>query len=272
MNRKHKKIISDQEAFFNQHSYPESEVIVNSLFHDYANKEQVETLSWLADKKKILDYGVGTGTSINVFLKGRDPRKYHIYGVDIAGKAIERAKKKYPFYSFYKITNNNIPQIKNNSMEGAYMLHVLHHAHDHEAIFKETYAKLGKSGKYVINDLCSNNPFNRLARKLFVSMPSFVKKRFSDDLVVGESIPEKYKVDVEKVIRSLKKVGFSIEEVGYGHLFFFLFGWIDRFIPFSKLPIFPSFYKKLMALEAYLLKYDFFQRKAEVFYIKCRKN
>ena len=157
-------------------------------------------------------------------------------------------------------------------MGGAYMLHVLHHATDHEAIFKESHAKLAKNGKYVINDLCSNNPFNKFARALFIYMPSFVKKKFGDDLVVGESIPEKYKVDIAKVTAALKKSGFKIEEVGYGHLFVFLFAWIDRFIPFSRVPLIRMWYKQLMKFEAYLLSYPFFKKRAEVFYIKAVKQ
>lgn len=266
-----KKIITDQEDFFNQNALIEKDHLADDIFSKYANKEQVSSLKWLDDKKVILDYGVGTATSIDVFLKNHDRGKYMFYGVDIAEQAIKKARKKYPEYKFYKISKNKIPQIKNNSIDGAYMFHVLHHARDHEAIFTSIYDKLNKNGKFLINDLSSNNAINKAGRNMFVHLPLFVKKRFGDDLVVGESIPEKYKVDTNEILKKLRKVGFRIEKVEYGHLFFFVFGWIDRFIPFSKSKIILVLYYHLISLETRLLQYQFFKNKAEVLVIKCKK-
>ena len=266
-------IIKDQEAFFNQSSLHEiSASSKNDIFSKYANKEQVLGFKWLSNSKKILDYGCGTGTSIDVFLKHRNRNKYMIYGVDIAGMALKKARKKYPKYKFYKIENNKIPQLKNNSMDGAYLLHVLHHAKNHQDIFKTLHSKLKINGKFLINDLSSNNPINKAGRAAFTHMPSFIKNGFNDDLVVGENIPDKYKVDVRKVIAQLEKTGFIIEKVGHGHLFFFIFAWIDKFLPFTKIALIKSFYTQLIKLEDYLLRFSFFQNKTEVFYIKCLKK
>ena len=268
----HNKIISDQEAFFNQNALVEKSSNQASIFDIYSNKEQLSGLRWLGDKKIILDYGVGTATSIDIFLKNKSNIKHMFYGVDIAQQAVNVAKRKYPLYKFYKIKNNKIPQIENNSVDGAYMLHVLHHATDHETIFLSIYDKLKKNGKFLINDLSSNNPFNKTARSIFIHMPKFVKKRFGDDLVVGEGIPEKYKVDIPEVVRLLEKTGFKVEKVEYGHLFFFLFAWIDRFIPLSKIRIINSLYYKLIQLEEKLLIKPFFKKYAEVVAIKCSKK
>jgi ubiquinone/menaquinone biosynthesis C-methylase UbiE len=267
-----KNIIADQEEFFNQNAQCEKTPAKKSLFTVYANKEQVDGFLWIADQKKILEYGCGTGTSLDIFFKNRRKDKYQIYGVDIAQLAINQARENYPEFSFYRISNNKIPQIKDGTLDAAFMFHVLHHADKYKDIFREIHKKLKKDGKFLINDLSSNNPFNRLGRALFVSMPRFVKRKFADDLVVGEDIPEKHKVNSIRVISQLEEVGFVIQEVGYGHLFFFIFGWIDRFISFSKIPTIINIYKQFVKIENVLLQYPFFQKYAEVFYIKCIKK
>lgn len=265
-------IIKDQEKFFNEHSLHEQKVQLRGFFNRYVNKEQVNSLKWISDCKIILEYGCGTGTSLDVFFNKRNRNKYTIFGVDIAARAIEKAKERYPEFVFYKISNNKMPQIKNNSLDAAFMFHVLHHTNNYLDIFKEINAKLKKGGKFLINDLSSNNPINKTARSLFLHMPFFVKNKFGDDLVVGESIPEKNKVDLSRVVKQLGTAGFIVEEIGYGHLFFFVFGWIEMFIPLSGFSIVRSFYKRLWRLEDILLQKKFFQSKSELFYIKAIKK
>ena len=111
----------------------------------------------------------------------------------------------------------------------------------------------------------------KLSRSIFLFLPSFIKRRFADDLVVNGGIPEKYKVNSDEVVSTLREVGFKVEEIGYGHLFLFLFAWVDRFIPLSNYKIFRVIYSYLGRFEQKLLKYSFFQKYAEVFYIKCKK-
>jgi SAM-dependent methyltransferase len=265
-------IITDQELFFNQNALQQRIIDQENMFMKYAQKEQVKGFDWLSNKKNILDFGCGTGNSIDLFFYKRKIKGYKLYGVDIAQEAIKYVSKKYPDFKFFKISNNKIPQIMANGVDASYLLNVLHHARSHQEIFKEIYKKLDRNGKFFICDLCSNNPINKSARNIFVRMPKFVRDKFSDDLVVGEAIPEKYKVNVDDVVKQLKKVGFKIEEVSYGHLFFFVFGWIDRFIPLSKINFIQSTYQQLMKFEQWLLTFKIFQSRAEVFCIKCIKK
>ncbi len=273
MGKNNKSIIIDQESFFNQHSLYKKVLNQADIFYEYCNKKQINAFCWLSDRKNILDYGCGTGTSLDQFFADKKQENYEIYGIDIAGMAIEKAKERYPKFKFYKISNNKIPQIKNNSLEGAYMLHILHHSHNHLDIFGEVYSKLKHKGKFFLSDLSSNNPIIKLGRFLFLYLPDHFKNRFSsDDFVVEGKIPEKYKVNIKEVVDQLKSVGFSIEEISYGHLFFFIFAWLDRFMPLSKFRMISSIYYNLMSLEDHLLKYNFFRKRAEVFYIKCVKK
>lgn len=271
MTQKQPKIVEDQLKFFNENAVLEKPELTAPIFLEYANKEQADGFGWLGDKKHILDYGCGTGTSIEAFSKVNPGGNHSFVGVDISDVAIQRVKQSYPSFTFYTIENNKIPQLPDGSVDGAYLLHVLHHSHEHEAIFREIYSKLGKGGKFFLSDLSSNNPIIKSFRSLFVLSPRFVKRRFSDDLVVNGGIPEKYKVDPETVVAELKEAGFTIQEIGYGHLGLFCFVWLDRFVPLSRFRLFRSLYSALGDVEQTLLKYNFFKKKAEVFFIKCIK-
>jgi len=266
------KIIKNQEEFFNRESHTVKAVLLDDLFYNYVNKEQFAGLDWISDRKVILDYGCGTGHTMDIFFSKRSAKNYKMYGVDIAGETIKVISKNYPKFNFYQIKHNKVPQIKDNSIEGVYMMHVLHHAKNHEEIFKEIHKKLKKGGKFLVNDLCSNNPINFAARSLFTAMPESIKNKFGDDLMVDGCIPEKYKVVVPEVVKALENTGFKVTKVSYGHLFFFVFGWIDRFIPFSKVGIIRSFYKKMINWENVLLKKSLYQGKAELFCIQAIKK
>jgi len=271
MPNKYQKIIKDQLGFFNKNAVLEKSEKVAPFFRKYAKKEVMAGFTWLGDRNCILDYGCGTGMSITQFFKQNPLGKTLFVGVDIADVAIQRVKRDYPNFTFYTIWNNKIPLLQDENVDGAYLLHVLHHSHEHEAILREIYSKLAKGGKFFLSDLSSANPILGFFRNIFIISPDFIKQRFSDDLVVDGAIPEKYKVDPEDIVVKLKEVGFSVQEVGYGHLGLFVFVWVDRFIPFSRLAIFRGLYSMLWAVEDLLLKCRFFQKRAEVFYIKCIK-
>ena len=268
-----KNIISDQKEFFNKIAVRgEHKIVSNKFFFDYVNKEQINGFNWISADKKILEYGCGSGNSLDLFFETRDINNYDFYAVDIAEEAIKIPQKKYPTIKFFTITKNKIPQIKENSLDAAYMFHVLHHSSSHQEVFNEISLKLKPGGKFLINDLTSNNPIIKTGRLLFTNMPGFIKNRFSDDLVVEGKIPEKYKIDTNTVKKQLDQANFEIIETGYGHLFFFLFNWIDRFLPLTKINLSNTLYNRLIRLENWLLTKDFFKKYGEVVYIKCIKS
>ena len=271
MKNRKPKIIKNQKEFFNENATNEKPILSSPFFIDYVNKEQVDGFRWLGDAKSILDYGCGTGTTIEAFSKVNTGDSFTFIGVDIAENAIKKVKINFPKDTFFHIENNKIPLLSKDSVEGAFLMHVLHHSYEHQEIFQVIHEKLKKGGKFLINDLSSNNPFVKLSRSIFLFLPSFIKRRFADDLVVDGGIPDKYKVNSDVVVSTLRKVGFTVEEIGYGHLFLFLFAWVDRFIPLSNFRIFRIIYSYLGRFEQKLLEYSFFQKYAEVFYIKCKK-
>jgi len=271
MNTKNTKVVTDQKLFFNMASAKELIRPFDQFLMEYVNRQQYDCFDWLSDTKTLLDYGCGNAESVDVLLEKHPKERFKIIGVDIAEEAVKHAQKRYPQFSFFTIKNNTIPQIKNASMEGAYMIHVLHHAEGHQEIFDTIASKLKPGGKFFLNDLTSQNPFISLGRFFFTKLPGSVQQKFSDDLVVDGQIPDKYRIDIPTIVKQLKKAGFTVEKVGYGHLFFFLFTWVDRFIPLSKFPRIRSLYRLLINLENTLLQYSFFQKYAEVVYIRAIK-
>jgi len=268
---KDKFLIKDQEYFFNLEAKREKK-ITRTVFWDYSGKEMVEGFKWLKNAKKILDYGCGTGSTLDLYLEVTENYNAKIIGTDIAENAIEVIQKKYPQHKFYKIKNNEIPKIKNNSLDSAYLISVLHHTKNHEEIFNTISKKLKKNGKFFICDLTSNNPVVNIGRKIFVLMPKFIKNKFDEDLVIDGKIPEKYKVKVDEVIKKLQKSNFQIIKVGYGHLFFFLVAWLDKFLNMSKFRFFNRFLDLVLKTEDYFLKFNFFKNKCSLFFIKCVKK
>jgi len=266
-----KNIIDNQELFFDMHAEFAQWHQRDDIFYIYANQLAINGFTWIEQGKNILDYGCGEGNTLEVFLLNRNRKEYNFYGVDMSANAIKAISAKYPEYKFYKIVNNKIPQIPDSFLDAACLNYVLHHSDEHEAIIREIYSKLAPSGKFLIIDLTSNNPFLRLGLFLFRFMPMFLKNKFSDDLIIDGKLPEKFKVDKETILKLLNKNGFSIVEIDYGHLFFILFCWLERFIPLSRFNFVLNVYKKLIKFEQYLLRFKFFQKRAELFYIKCEK-
>lgn len=267
------QIIKDQEYFFNIDAEVQKE-IKPGFFYDYAVKEAMAGFRWMNDKKPLLDYGCGVGLTLELYLNATGNYDNKVYGIDISEGAIKRIKEKFPGnnYEFFKIQNNKIPQVKNESIGSCYLIHILHHSKEHEMIFREVYEKLSKGGKFFICDMSSNNPLLRLGRKVFVKMPNFIKNRFTDDLVVEGAIPDKYPVNIRKVCEQLQQIGFKIEGIGYGHLFFFIFVWLDKFTHLYRFKFAQKIINMFSHLEDFLLKFKFFRRRAEVFYIKCVKQ
>jgi ubiquinone/menaquinone biosynthesis C-methylase UbiE len=266
-------IIKNQEKFFDINAEINKEKFKQELYEEYINKEINDGFKWLQGSKKILDYGCGTGTSIELYRKLSLEKNELFCGIDISAAALEKAKQNYPEDNFIRVQNNDLSSIESNTFNAAYILHVLHHTNstDHSQIFAEIYRVLNLGGKLFISDLCSANPIIAFARMIFIYAPLFIKNKFSDDLVVDGLIPEKLKVDLEQLIKILKENGFRNIEINHGHLFSFVYIWIDKFTNISNLSLFRRLYKAMTIFEIKLCGNNFFKKYCEVISIKAVK-
>ncbi|MDD4902599.1 MAG: class I SAM-dependent methyltransferase [Patescibacteria group bacterium] len=266
-------IIKDQEYFFDIDSKIDKE-IKKDFFFDYSVKEILLGFNWLKNIHSVLDYGCGIGVTLDLYLETTKNFSAVVYGVDISAGAIKRITDKYnaDSYHFFRIQNNQIPQIADGSIDGCYMINVLHHSEDHLVIFNEIFRKLKTGGKFFLSDLSYNNFIINFGRNIFIYLPNFFKKRFSNDLVIDGNIPAKYNVDIEETTNQLKAAGFEIEEMGFGHLFVFIFDWLNKLFFIKKIPFYDQMLKLSNSMETFLLKHAFFQKKSHIFYIKCLKS
>lgn len=266
-------IINNQKRFFDLNFRNQKTYKKNTFSNFYGEEAARNGFMWLKKKKRILDYGCGSGTSLDLYLDSTKNFNNEIIGVDISEEAIKQCKKKYPQYRFFKISHNLIPQIHEETLDAVYLTHILHHTRNHQSIFNEVSKKLKKGGKFFICDLTSNNPIINFARSFFSVLPISVKNEFKDDLIVKGNIPDKYKVDVYKTIDKLEKSGFKIIEVNYNHLFLFFFFWINTIFNVNETKFAPYLFllKKVYRVEKLLLRYNLFKKRAHMFSIKCVK-
>lgn len=267
------RVERDQEKFFDEFAAIHGQRrTALSFFAQLAEAEIYDGIRWLTDKTTILDYGCGVGEGINSFLRITNSKSARFIGIDLSKASIEIAKNRYPAYQFYVVPNNDLSFMPPCSIDGAYMFSVLHHSEHHQKIFDEISRVLERGGKFLIVDLTKNNPFIEFAHALFPYMPKRIKRMFPDDLVIDDVIPEKLIVDVRATIDGLRKAGFAIEFIEYGHLFFFLFDWIERItgLRLSKTK-FNFVYLWFYNLEKSLLRLTFVRNRAHLFAIRAVK-
>lgn len=272
------KIEKDQKKFFDLHAASRqkkgllSSLLITSFFYRLAVVEIREGFRWLSDRSSILDYGCGTGETIDLFLTITNSQPERIVGIDLSDACIEIAKSLYP-YEFYVVPDNSLSFLSPASLSGAFMVGILHHTESHQKILDEIYRVLEPGGKFLIVDMTKNNPLIEFARAFFPYAPKRIQQMFPDDLVIDRTIPEKLRVDVDETIAALKKAGFTVELVTYGHLFFFIFDWFERMthLNISKTK-FNVIYSWIHRFEKRLLTMRFFKNRAHLFAIQAVKT
>lgn len=233
MNIKEKEAIDKQIAFFNKNALSKSNkyFIPTDAFEWYAISPVLKAMKYIYSSKddyEYLDYGCGIGDSIEIFkiCNGKYPN--HLIGVDISDKAILEISSRYDFRFFHINPDSGMGNL-NIAVDAAYMIHVLHHSIDHKKIIKDISNAIKPSGKVVIVDIGSKNPFQELGRKVFTLLPLKLKNLFSNDLVLDGQIPEKLPVDIKKIRKYLEDEGFKVN-ISYSSAIIFIFGWLFKIL------------------------------------------
>lgn len=268
------RVEKNQEKFFDQYATAHgSKKAVFSFFGQLADEEIYKGLKWLSGCKNILDYGCGVGEGITQYRDTTNDFTTKIVGIDLSEVSIGIAKKSHPMDEFHVVKNNDLSFRPPDALGGAYMIGVLHHSEHHQKIFDEVSRVLEPGGKFFIFDLTKNNPLIEMPRALFPYMPKRIKRMFPDDLVTDDTIPEKLTVEVDTTISALRKAGFIIESIEYGHLFFFLFDWFERMTGLQiSTTRFKAVYLWFYKLEKKLLQLQVFKERAHIFAIHAVKD
>ena len=120
-----------------------------------------EFLKYLTPDKnlKVLDVGCGTGTFTAMFLKFG----FELYGLDISGTCIERARNRYSNIEFEQGDIEDT-RFEDSSFDVILLSGVLHHFPDIARAVHECYRILKKGGCILAYDPHRGNPFMRLHR------------------------------------------------------------------------------------------------------------
>lgn len=262
----------DQKKFFDQYAANyQKRAPVNVFFFELAIAELRRGFRWLSGSRSVLEYGCGTGETIELFLETAEQRPERIVGIDLSDVSVEVARRRHPF-EFHVVPDNDLTFLPESSLDGAYMIGVLHHTEEHGKIFDQIARVLQPGGKFLIMDLTKNNPIIESARAAFPFMPKRIKRMFPDDLVVDETIPDKLRVEVDETIERLIKAGFKVEHVEFGHLAYFVFDWFER-VTRLKLSAtrFKAIYLWFYRFEKWLLTKAAFKARAHVFTLRAVK-
>jgi SAM-dependent methyltransferase len=266
-------IEKDQKKFFDDYAANyRPQQPVNVFFYELAIAELRSGFRWLSGCGSVLEYGCGTGETIEIYRNTAQPPAPRIIGIDLSDVSIGVARARHPF-EFHVVPDNDLTFLPAGSLDSAYMIGVLHHTREHAKIFEQIARALRPGGRFFVLDLTKTNPVIESARAVFPYMPKRVKRMFPDDLVVDDTIPEKLEVDLDGTLEAMRRAGFLVEHVDHGHLFYFVFDWLERV---TRLEIsrtrFNVLYRWIYGFEKKLLALRFFQRRAHLFTVHAVKE
>lgn len=122
------------------------------LFQYWMKKFQVPAIREIdfGKKPKILDISCGTGELLHSLSKAG---KSELYGVDIAEKMLEEARKKLPLeVQLQKADVHRLP-FKANAFDYVLTTEAFHHYYDQRRALQEMYRVTNKSGKVIVVDI-----------------------------------------------------------------------------------------------------------------------
>lgn len=113
-----------------------------------ADPEIVEgfiTYMQMEQGKKYVDISCGSGNyTVALHKKG-----YAIIGLDISPEMLKKARAKDPFITLLQGDAHQLP-FEDNSFDGVFCIHAMHHYRDVDTVFKEMYRVLAPGGKLLI--------------------------------------------------------------------------------------------------------------------------
>ncbi len=220
-----------------------------NIFYKAIHNITEDFFSYLKENTKnsdVLDYGCGTGVSIERVIKFK-PKK--IFGIDISEVSIKKAKRKaeeFKISANYSVDNCEKTKFENNSFDVVYGAGILHHL-NLEKCLDEIYRILKSKGKLVFIEPLGTNPIINFYRKLTPN---------------SRSKDEHPLVNKDFVYIKNKFTDISIKYYGFLTLVFF---------PFYKSPNNSKLFRLLVDLDQFLFKFKFFQIFAWSVLIKAKK-
>ena len=145
-------------AFFDRHAEEDD----YDVFTPQASARLIEAvvrLIGLAPPAKMIDLGCGSGAFTHLLQRAG----YECIGLDISGKLLRIARRRYPGIEFVQGDIEHLP-FAEGSFDGALLSGVVHHLPDPSRCAAETFRILRSHGRFVAFDPNRMNPFMWLYR------------------------------------------------------------------------------------------------------------
>jgi ubiquinone/menaquinone biosynthesis C-methylase UbiE len=145
-------------AFFDRHAEEDD----YDVFTPEASARLVDAvvrLSGLSPPAKFIDLGCGSGVFTHLLQRAG----YMCVGLDLSGKLIRLARRRYPGIEFVQGDIEHLP-FADGSFDGALLSGVVHHLPDPACCAAETFRVLRPRGRFVAFDPNRMNPFMWLYR------------------------------------------------------------------------------------------------------------
>lgn len=155
---------------------------------------------------KILDVGTGTGSFIPMFT---DLFKdfSEIIGIDSSEKAIKMAQESFKQENIKFICMNASKlRFEDESMDTVCISNTLHHLPNYNEILKEMYRVLKPGGLFIINEMFSDNQFEKQLSHVYIHHLCG-----EIDTIVGNYHANTFKK--QEIIDIAKQVGIKIEDI-----------------------------------------------------------
>ncbi len=185
-----------------------------------------ETLEQIPIKpEKVLDYGCGQGSWID--LQATIFPEAKIYGIDISGTAIEKAKRRFANFHFNVFDGDKAP-FPNESFDLVFSYHVLEHVYDIDVSIQDISRLIKKGGYAVIIFPCGNE---KSLLETIVNWMEDSKKYTADGRTAyWFEIPGGHlrRMTSQETITLFKKANLSIIKEYYSSQFFGTIDWLCR--------------------------------------------
>ena len=137
-----------------------AKLLINELKHRYSEKE--------LNKRRILDFGCGTGTLLSQLKIHGYPG--YLEGCDTSSKMIEQARNRLPFLPPESLWNIDESSQKEETYDAMVCSAVLHHVQpdDRKALAHKIVSWLKAGGLFVVFE---HNPFNPMTRFMVARSP-----------------------------------------------------------------------------------------------------
>jgi len=266
------KILEDQKIFFDKIALNHNKICLENytLFEFYSFKIVSDALTFLSDCNSVIDYGCGLGENIEMYHHGNGRYPLFLHGVDISENCLEVCYRNFKNYNYkFSLIVDNLDFLNNQSFDGGYIVNVLHHTDDHNNLLLELLKKIKKGGKLVVIDSGSDSVLHNLLLKIFPYVPKFIKKNYSNDLIIDGNIPNKIPVHVNSLCDLLKSNNHDYELIFFNGIISSLCEIIKGMgIKISQKNL---FFKKLLNLDFFLANY-LHKNKSNLFVLKINVN